>query len=271
MIRIFLAVFFLVIGLSQNAVAAQLPPLPLAACLDNAPFGFPQYKKQSNVVEICRSAYYVLYDGNAKIPMFTSYFLSFDRAIGCFPRANSFMPDQSIGTFSSLPKDYAKSKFDAGHLVNAGDMRWEVQAEEDSMIMTNITPQMPTFNRGVWKRLEDQIRGWVTSSNHQLVIYAGPIYNIAKNPTLKNEGRVSIPTAFFKVVIDPYKNEAIAFIFENKASDQPLSTFITSLADVQKQSKMTFPLPVGIKFQSTMWLSTSSSGVKARSSACGVR
>lgn len=42
--------------------------------------------------------------------------------------------------------------------------------------MSNVTPQVPDFNRGIWKKLETDLREWVVRE-HRLIIIAGPVFN----------------------------------------------------------------------------------------------
>ena len=66
----------------------QWPPQAMASCSVHAPYGFPQTKKTG--VGICRHAYVTLNDTQAKIPVWVSYTLTPQNALGCVPRSNSF-------------------------------------------------------------------------------------------------------------------------------------------------------------------------------------
>ena len=52
----------------------QWPPLPVAQCQAQAPYGFPQTKKPG--VAICRQSYVTLNDTAARIPVWVSYTLT---------------------------------------------------------------------------------------------------------------------------------------------------------------------------------------------------
>ena len=141
---------------SFQVLADQHEPYPLEQCAAQAPYGFPQSVKQSTT-KICRKAYVLEYDVNAFVPVWVSYVLTPEHAVGCLPRSNAFAADHSINN-PATPKDYAKSGYDMGHNANDGDMRWDLEVEEESFILTNMTPQLPGFNRGIWKKLERLIR-----------------------------------------------------------------------------------------------------------------
>jgi len=242
--KLLLSIFLSVLAFS--ATAAQLDPLPMDQCKVQAPFGFPVSGKQS-ATDICRKGYVLESDNNAKIPVWVSYVLTPAHATGCLSRSNRFAADHSLQD-PATPKDYAKSGFDIGHQANDSDMRWDVQVELDSFILSNMAPQLPGFNRGIWKRLEDQIREWAVEREHDLTIYVGPVYNRTQDSTLKNLGKVTIPHAFYKIVVDDTTHEAMVYLFRHEPSDEDLSTFITSIDEVQRQTGVTFPLPADVKF-----------------------
>jgi DNA/RNA endonuclease G (NUC1) len=72
----------------------QWPPQAIASCQVHAPYGFPKAKTQG--VGICRHAYVTLNDTEAKIPVWVSYTLTPQNALGCVKRSNGFAPDQSL-------------------------------------------------------------------------------------------------------------------------------------------------------------------------------
>ena len=44
--------------------------------------------------------------------------------------------------------------------IVAGDMAWSKEAMSESFFLTNMSPQVPALNRGMWRILEEQIRKW---------------------------------------------------------------------------------------------------------------
>jgi endonuclease G len=110
--------------------------------------------------------------------------------------------------------------------------------------MTNMMPQSGGLNRGIWKLLETYTRGWAVQKNHNITVYAGPIYN-ATNPTI-GANKVVVPHAFYKIVIDNTTKEVLSFIFEHKGSQgNDISVVQTSLQTVEQQTGLKFPLPAG--------------------------
>lgn len=247
--------------------AQQAPPQPLEHCTVFTPYGFPSSKKQ-DVTKVCREAYVLEHDNRARIPTWVAYPLTAAGSVGCVKRSDAFAADRSLPVDArAQPKDYAKSGYDIGHLANSADMSWNVEVERQSFIMSNMTPQLPGFNRGIWKVLEDQTRAWALQRD-TLLIYTGPIYP-SKGQVLVN-GRVVVPTAYFKVIVDLETREVLSFIFKHEASKEPLASFVTSLAEVQRQSGLTIPVPAKPILSRVLWKSKAKSVRAAKSQTCAL-
>jgi endonuclease G len=248
---------------------AEAQTYPITACNDKVPYGAPLARKDNSTI-ICRSGYLLEHDNRAKIPVWVSYVLTPDHATGCFPRTNSFTPDYSlIPRERAELKDYAKSGFDIGHQANDGDMSWSLESERESFILSNMAPQLPGFNRGIWKKLEDQTRAWAVTRQNPLLIYVGPIYS-EEDRTIGRNG-VVVPHAFYKVITDTVTNEALVFQFKHEATQGNLNLFITSLASVQQQTGVIFFVPKDVKFMDRIWPSVTKSARRAKKGICEIK
>jgi endonuclease G len=65
-------------------------------------------------------------------------------------RCNCFKTDTSILTKSASKSDYSSTGFDLGYLSPSAGNNISKQANEESFLMSNISPQIPNFNRGIW-------------------------------------------------------------------------------------------------------------------------
>ena len=90
----------------------QRAPLPVDACKVHSPWGWAQSSRPAQ--PICREAYLVAYDAPVKIPAYVAYTLLPQNALGCFPRTNAFVADQSVPG-GPTPNDYAGTGYDKGH------------------------------------------------------------------------------------------------------------------------------------------------------------
>jgi endonuclease G len=256
--------------LSLSAFAQQPAPKLLATCAQQIPYGRPTTSKNGPL--ICRDAYLLQSDLDAKVPMWVSYTLTPDHSIGCVPRSNAFQADQSLPKGSrSDPKDYAGSGFDIGHMANDADQSWDPTVERESFILTNMAPQFPATNRISWKALEEDVRAWALERNHTLLIYVGPIYN-AQDKTIGVD-KVTVPHAFYKIIVDTKTNEIIAFIYPNLPKESSdITLYATSVSTIESQTGITFPLPKGVDHAAatnlTGWKADIGQYLKAKKEKC---
>ena len=109
--------------------------------------------------EIVRHTYFVLsYNSIHKQANWVYYFPQLTNKTNKTKRTNNFKEDTSVWAGSAKPSDYTKSGYDRGHLCPAGDMTLSVEAMSETFFMSNMSPQVPGFNRGIWKSVEDQVR-----------------------------------------------------------------------------------------------------------------
>lgn len=239
-----LIVLFLLLVSSISYAWEQRQPLPQDTCKIHAPWGFPQTTVTST---ICRQGYYVGYDAAAKIPKFVTYSLTPSHALGCIARTNAFVADLSVKEGPTLA-DYDHSGYDRGHQVPDGDLSWDQQVEYESFLMTNMAPQAGSFNRGIWKLLETEVRGWVTQLKQEYVIYVGSIYNDKDKKIGKG---VVVPHAFYKVVVNTQTGEYAGWLFPHVAPypnmGNDLTKYRATVEKIQTESGVKFSLPPSAK------------------------
>ena len=165
----------------------------------------------------------------------------------------SFRRDPAIPTGSASSSDYTRSGFDRGHLAPAADMAYSEQTMRDSFYMSNISPQRPGFNRGIWKDLESWTRQIVIKEQNTVIV-TGPVFPPGKAETI-GRSAVTVPTHFYKIIYDltpPQK--MIGFILPNEQSNKPLREFAVSVDKIEKLTGLNFfsevPLPKQNKLES---------------------
>jgi endonuclease G len=235
------SLYSLLLLTSAVFAAEQQPPKPVASCAAQVPYGTPS--TAANHPVICRTAYILEHDPVAKIPNWVAWTLTPDHAIGCVARSNAFATDQSLPNGArSTAADYAHSGYDQGHLANDADMSWDDQVEHESFYMSNMSPQLPSVNRGTWKNLESAERAWVYSSKHPFTIYAGNVYS-SSSKTIGDD-KVVVPDSLFKILTDNTTKKTYAFLFPHKDGlDSDFTKYQVTVADVEKASGITFPVP----------------------------
>ena len=181
---------------------------------------------------ISHTGYSFLYNETHEQSSWVAYELTKAETNKLFERTNDFVPDPSVKSGTANNSDYEASGYDRGHLAPASDMGWSAEAMRESFYFSNMSPQTPSFNRGIWKKLEDQVRTWAIE-NESVYIVTGPILSSIKQTIGQN--KVSVPNYYYKVVLDyKYPNmKAIGFILPNIGSNESLKHFAVSIDSVE--------------------------------------
>jgi endonuclease G len=222
----------------------QRAPFPVDQCKAHAPYGFPQ---TAGVTPLCQQAYLVGYDAAAKLPKYVTYELLPQNALGCVARTNAFATNQFVPN-GATPADYAGTGYDKGHMSPDGDLSWDVQVEFESFLMTNMSPQAGSLNRGIWKLLETSVRGWAVQRNQSYTVYVGGVYG----PGDKTIGKgVVVPHGFYKIVINNQTNEVAGWAFPHVAPypnlGNDLTKFRLPIAQIEQTAGVKFAYPAGAK------------------------
>ena len=152
-------------------------------------------------------------------------------------RTNDFRPDPELPSASSDMKDYSKSGYDKGHLAPAEDMRYSAKTESESFFMSNMSPQIQGFNRGIWSRLERQIRRFAHEEG-SIVVVTGPIFPSFGGRKL---GEMSVASKFYKVVFsEGAKPKIIAFIVPHESSSAAIKNFVCTVGQVETETGLRF-------------------------------
>jgi len=190
----------------------------------------PKQKENEQIIK--HFAYTLSYNESYEQANWVAYELTNEETISHFERTNKFIIDDLVKTGSATNDDYKKSGFDRGHLAPAGDMSWSEQAMKESFYYSNMSPQNPSFNRGIWKKAEELTREWAVK-NKSLYIITGPI--LTKDLPTIGPNKVSIPNYYYKAILDYSEPEikAIAFLIPNKASKELLQNFTVNIDSLE--------------------------------------
>jgi len=206
------------------------------------PKGFTQtfdYLPFSTTNQIINHTYYTLpYSEQNEQAEWVAYELTKSRVYGEVSRTDNFREDPLIKTGSAILSDYKGSGYDRGHLAPAGDMKFSKTAMSESFYMSNMSPQTPGFNRGIWKKLEGQVRIWAVENEHIYVVTGGILSS--KIGSIGNG--VTIPKYYYKVILDYNEPEikAIALILPNEKGTKQLDEYIVSIDRVENLTGIDF-------------------------------
>ncbi|WP_407397648.1 DNA/RNA non-specific endonuclease [Treponema sp.] len=168
-----------------------------------------------------------------------AYILTREELKAVTGRSNDFRPDPSITTGSSDLSDYKKSGYDRGHLAPAADMEWSKESCSESFFMSNMTPQAPAFNRGMWQQLESQVRRWADRFG-KIIVVTGPILEKDADGYAKIGGnQVAVPEYFFKSILAQSEDgtaTAISFIMPNSKCEGTLWDYCVTADEIESRT-----------------------------------
>ena len=153
-----------------------------------------------------KNAYTLSYNKNKGIANWVSWHLS-TAWKGETDRQNNFRPDPNLpkNWDEVTPSDYARTGFDRGHLCPSDDRDGTLEDNQETFFMTNMTPQAPEHNRGIWKTLEDFGR-ILTQQGNEVYIIAGTIGEggVGTNGFAKTIGKnnnITVPASLWKIIV----------------------------------------------------------------------
>lgn len=196
-------------------------------------------KAKFNHAIVHHSAYDLMYNEQHEQADWVAYELTAQHTIKAVERSNKFIEDPLVKTGSAANEDYAGSGYDRGHLAPAADMGWSQLTMEESFYFSNMSPQVPNLNRGLWKQLEEQVRFWAKEDSIVLVV-TGPVLKDSL-PSI-GPNKVSVPKAYYKVILDvAYPQiKAIAFVMPNEPIQGKVEDYMTTVDSVERLTGLDF-------------------------------
>lgn len=139
------------------------------------------------------------------------------------------------------PDAFAGTGYQRGHLAPNYAM-YRVhgpEAQRDSFLMTNISPQRPLLNQKAWQRLEEVIMDHLLPRNGPLCVLTGPVFDAA--PQVLHSG-VAVPEAFYKILVTRTpRPRALAFLVaQDVTGHEPLDGFVTTVDEVERRTGLDF-------------------------------
>lgn len=154
-------------------------------------------------------------------------------------RKNNFKVDAGVTTGSASLDDYIGSGYDRGHLKASADESCDQRQMDETFLMSNMSPQDPSFNRGIWKNLESHVRDLVYNYDSLQVVTGG---NLVGNLNTIGVNKVGIPNYYYKVIYK-YKNgvrEVECYYLPNQKNND-YTDFITGIIELEDVVNIDFP------------------------------
>jgi endonuclease G len=201
-----------------------------------ANLNFKEFKPTNNGELVQRTHYSLSYSEQHEQAEWVFYEIKKERILGLVNRSNNFSRDKLITTKSASLDDYKFTGYDKGHLAPAEDFSFSTSAMSESFYMSNISPQHPSFNRGIWENLESLIRKW--GANSTLYVVTGPVFGSCISTIGSNN--VCVPESYYKVIYDPSAKKMIAFILPNEKGTKSLKEYVCTVDYLERITNIDF-------------------------------
>ena len=197
----------------------------------------PKTKTSEKIIS--HTGYTLAYNEKYKQANWVAYELTKEETNKIVERSNKFISDPKVRSVNAFDKDYKASGYDRGHLAPAGDMGWSATSMIESFYYSNMSPQLPGFNRGIWKKLEELVRTWAIE-NKAVYVVTGPV--LAKGLPTIGYNKIAVPNYYYKVILDYQKPniKGIGFILPNESSKSLLQNYAVSIDSVEKVTGVDF-------------------------------
>ena len=160
---------------------------------------------------LTKKAYSLCYSSQHRQSLWAYHLLNDELMNGRTKRTNDYRKDPAVKKNPVTKRDFARTGYDRGHLVPAADMKKNETLMSETFFMTNMAPQRPGLNRGIWRTLENLTRKLVKKSGEAVVLTL---------PVIKEtDGRlpkgITIPSSFAKIIFWPKQKKVLAFEIPN--------------------------------------------------------
>ena len=193
---------------------------------------------------LTNSGYVVAYDEKRKDPAWVCYKLHKLDNFHAPPRPTKFSVD--VRTSARVkPEDYTDSGFDRGHMApnRAIGLCCGVEAQRETFLMSNVIPQRPELNRGLWEKLEDAEIEQYAQKWGEVWVIVGPVFDPGGSGVQLHSGVVvSVPRACFKIMVTESKGDIqmLAFEMSQDVKGHQIMDFTTTVERVELDTGLRF-------------------------------
>lgn len=173
-------------------------------------------------------------------PHWSAYHLTRVNQLINVPREPEFHPDSRVRDPVETAM-YTRSGYDRGHMTPHFAIATRFpEYSPKTFLLTNVLPQRPQLNRGLWEQLEVLIAAHYAQDGEVWVIN-GPIYGTHPSKLAK---RISIPTHFYHIVFrvnSTNQVSCLAFIFPQEIhAGTRLQDFLVPLQEIEDRTGLQF-------------------------------
>ena len=197
-----------------------------------------EYRPTSSKGYLITHSYYALsYSSTHRQAEYVFYYLPPAHIGGGQERTDDFRADPKVKSNPVKGTDYQGSGFDRGHLCPAADMAINRTAMSETFFMSNMSPMAPSFNRGIWSKVEDWVRG-AALANGGLYVITGPMLSNSCGAVKQS---ITIPCAYYKIVFTGGSNpKMLGFVLPNASASGSITRFAVSVDEIEKKTGIDF-------------------------------
>jgi endonuclease G len=163
---------------------------------------------------IDRGEFMIGWSDSLRHPVWCAYHVT-QKAVNEAGKRPGFTQDRSVPK-APKPGDYTKSGYDRGHMVPnyAIITRYGEEARRKTFKMSNIAPQTPALNRGVWREVEHRIADLWTARYGEIWVIVGCISDGGGETVSGTD--IDVPSAYYQIVIaqEGMNVRALAMLFD---------------------------------------------------------
>lgn len=193
----------------------------------------------SQTVTLKHTYYTSTFDTAKRIPVVVKWWLTKEMVScsGRVQRTNKFALDPELPACTNLSRDYAGSGYDRGHNMSAEDNACSETGMKESFFYSNMCPQTPKLNRGIWKRLETYARG-LAGEDDSVLVWSG---SVVRSGHTIGPDKVAVPDYCWKIIFVKHNRDTLAYVFPNTATvSGALTVFRVSVDSVERLSGVRF-------------------------------
>lgn len=195
---------------------------------------------------VMHKGYNVSYNPRLMMPNWVAYELTAEEASSKdFSTKDQLIKDPDIKGTQASAQNYAGASFAYGRMAAAADMRWDKEALQESLYLSNTCPQNRDLNAGLWYDLEKYCRAWAQRYG-RIWIVCGPVFFDGKTSTAE---KLAEPDMFFKCVCAKIGDRwsMAAFMFPNMECKGDLTTYMFPVVAAEAVTKCEFFNNIGLQ------------------------
>jgi len=188
--------------------------------------------------------YTIGYSNWIKQPKWVLELIDYKSQVSNVPRKDNFRPDHRIPEIFRVKEDhYKNSGYDKGHLIASANRTNSRIANSETFLMSNMSPQLPSMNRGIWAELEDRVRELAAGDNVlETYCLSGPVWAFGKTIEslengLNDDILIPIPHLFFKCILTEAHTGTFrfyAFLIPNEDNLESLDYYYSTTSTIER-------------------------------------